>query len=268
MFIAPCSLINIDMEFPVYNQEAEKVGTIDLAEGIFGLPINHDLLYQVVNSQVANQRQVIAHAKGRGEVRGGGKKPWRQKGTGRARHGSMRSPIWRGGGVTHGPTKERIFKKQINKKMIHKALRVALSSKARDGQLVIIDSFKMEQPKTKEMAIVMKRFTSLMGGKLSNILLVTPSDSAVIYKSARNLPYLNTIEARNLNPLGLLSANRIMLSKDSLAIIEKQWGVKDKSVTDTPKVTIKTKTKAKTKAKTEVKTKKKKVVSDKVAVAS
>ena len=217
------------MEFPVYNQEAQQVGTIELADGIFGLPINQDLLYQVVTSQIANQRQVVAHAKGRGEVRGGGKKPWRQKGTGRARHGSMRSPIWRGGGVTHGPTKERIFKKQINKKMIQKALRVALSSKARDGQLFIIDSIKMEQPKTKEMAVVMKRFTALMGGKLNNILLVTPTDSGTVYKSARNLPYLDTVEARNLNPLLLLSANRIMLSKDALAIIEKQWGTAKKN---------------------------------------
>ncbi len=217
------------MEFPVYNQEAQQVGTIELADGIFGLPINQDLLYQVVTSQIANQRQVVAHAKGRGEVRGGGKKPWRQKGTGRARHGSMRSPIWRGGGVTHGPTKERNFKKQINKKMIQKALRVALSSKARDGQLFIIDSIKMEQPKTKEMAVVMKRFTALMGGKLNNILLVTPTDSGSVYKSARNLPYLDTVEARNLNPLLLLSANRIMLSKDALAIIEKQWGTVKKN---------------------------------------
>ncbi len=212
------------MEFPVYNQQAEQVGTIELADGIFGLPLNQDLLYQVVTSQVSNQRQVLAHAKGRSEVRGGGKKPWQQKGTGRARHGSNRSPIWRGGGVTHGPTKERNFKKQINKKMMQKALRVALSSKARDGQLVIVDSLKMEVPKTKEMAVVMKRFTSLMGGKLNNILLVTPTDSGAVYKSARNLPYLDTIEARNLNPLSLLSANRILVSKDSLAIIEKQWG--------------------------------------------
>lgn len=218
------------MEFPVYNQEAEQVGTIELADGVFGLPMNQDLLYQVVTSQVANQRQVVAHAKGRGEVRGGGKKPWRQKGTGRARHGSIRSPIWRGGGKSHGPTKDANFKKQINKKMIHKALKVALSSKARDGQIVIVDSLKMEVPKTKEMAVVMKRFTSLMGGKLNNILLVTPTDSGAVYKSARNLPYLDTIEARNLNPLSLLSANRILLSKDSLAIIEKQWGSSKKSI--------------------------------------
>lgn len=213
------------MEFPLYNQSAEKVGTIELADGIFGLPLNQDLLYQVVTSQIANQRQVVAHAKGRGEVRGGGKKPWRQKGTGRARHGSTRSPIWRGGGATHGPTKERNFKKTINKKMMQAALKVALSSKARDGQLFIIDSITLEQPKTKEMATIMKRFAPILG-KLSNVLLVTPTDSGTVYKSARNLPYLDTIEARNLNPLTLLSANHVILSKDSLGLIEKQWGKK------------------------------------------
>jgi len=213
------------MEFPLYNQEAKQVGTIDLADGIFGLPMNQDLLHQVITSQMSNKRQVIAHTKGRGEVRGGGKKPWAQKGTGRARHGSIRSPIWRSGGVTGGPTKEANFKKDINKKMMQKALKVALSSKARDGQLFILDSLTLEKPKTKEMDAVMKKFTTILG-RLNNVLLVTPTDAMVLYKSARNLPYLDTIEARNLNPLVLLEANRVILSKESLAVIEKQWGIK------------------------------------------
>ena len=214
------------MEFPLYNQSAEKVGTIELADGIFGLPMNQDLLHQVITSQMSNKRQVLAHTKGRGEVRGGGKKPWKQKGTGRARHGSIRSPIWRGGGVTGGPTKEKNFKKEINKKMMQKALKVALSSKARDGQLFILDALTIEKPKTKEMDVVMKKFTAILG-RLNNVLLVTPTDAMVLYKSARNLPYLDTIEARNLNPLILLEANRVILSKESLAVIEKQWGTKE-----------------------------------------
>jgi len=212
-----------EMELPLYNQNAENIGTVELADSVFGLPMNQDLLYQVITSQMSNKRQVVAHAKGRGEVRGGGKKPWKQKGTGRARHASIRSPIWRGGGVTGGPTKERNFKKDINKKMMQKALKVALSSKARDGQLFILDSLTIEKPKTKEMNVVMKKFTTILG-RLNNVLLVTPTDSAVLYKSARNLPYLDTIEARNLNPLVLLEANRVILSKESLAVIEKQWG--------------------------------------------
>lgn len=210
------------MEFPLYNNQAEKVGTVELSDKIFGLPMNRDLLYQVVTSQMANQRQVIAHAKGRGEVRGGGKKPWRQKGTGRARHGSIRSPIWIGGGKAHGPTKDRNFKKDINKKMIQRALKVALSSKVRDGQLFVVDSIIIEQPKTKEMSALMKRFTPVLG-KLKNVLLVTPANAENLYKSARNLPYLNTIESRNLNPLSLLSSNQVVLSKESLELIEKQW---------------------------------------------
>jgi len=219
------------MELPLYNQEAKQVGTVDLADNVFGLPMNQDLLYQVVTSQMSNKRQVLAHAKGRGEVRGGGKKPWRQKGTGRARHGSMRSPIWRGGGATGGPTKERNFKKDINKKMIQKALKIVLSSKVRDGQLFVLDALAIEKPKTKEMATVMKNFVSVIG-RLNNILLVMPTESAVVYKSARNLPYLETVEARNLNPLTLLEANRVILSKESLVAIEKQWGGKKSKLKD------------------------------------
>ncbi|MBP9821912.1 MAG: 50S ribosomal protein L4 [Candidatus Pacebacteria bacterium] len=213
------------MEFPLYNKEAKQVGTIDLSDSIFGLPMNQDLLHQIITSQMSNKRQVLAHTKGRGEVRGGGKKPWKQKGTGRARHGSIRSPIWRSGGVTGGPTKEKNFKKEINKKMMQKALKVALSSKARDGQLFIVDALTLEKPKTKEMATIMNKLGGVIG-RLSNVLLVTPTDSLVVYKSARNLPYLNTIESRNLNPLVLLEANRVILSKESLAAIEKQWGKK------------------------------------------
>ena len=222
------------MELPLYNQNAENIGTVELADNVFGLPMNQDLLYQVITSQMSNKRQVLAHAKGRGEVRGGGKKPWKQKGTGRARHASIRSPIWRGGGFTGGPTKERNFKKDINKKMMQKALKVALSSKVRDGQLFVLDALTIginsdasvgAVPKTKEMDVVMKKFTTILG-RLNNVLLVIPTDSAVLYKSARNLPYLDTIEARNLNPLVLLEANRVILSKESLAVIEKQWGAK------------------------------------------
>jgi len=222
------------MEFPLYNQNAENIGTVELSNDVFGLPMNQDLLHQVITSQMSNKRQVLAHTKGRGEVRGGGKKPWKQKGTGRARHGSIRSPIWRSGGITGGPTKEKNFKKDINKKMMQKALKVVLSSKARDGQLFILDTLTIGKnsdasagavPKTKEMAMVMKKFTSILG-RLNNVLLVTPEDATIIYKSSRNLPYLETIEARNLNPLTILEANRVILSQESLAVIEKQWGAK------------------------------------------
>ncbi|HVZ10948.1 MAG TPA: 50S ribosomal protein L4 [Candidatus Paceibacterota bacterium] len=213
------------MEYPLYNQQAEKVGTVALADGVFGVPMNRDLLFQVTTSQIANQRQVIAHAKGRGEVRGGGKKPWRQKGTGRARHGSIRSPIWKGGGATHGPTKERNFKKMLNKKMVQAALRVALSSKAQGQDILIIDSLDFNQPKTKQFAAVLKNFKPAMG-KYNSILLILPDGGAALYKSARNVPAVDTIEARNLNPLSILSSSKLMMPKASLETIEKLWGIK------------------------------------------
>ncbi len=215
------------MELPLYNQEASKIGTVEVSDGIFGLPMNRDLLYQVITSQMSNKRQVVAHAKGRGEVRGGGKKPWQQKGTGRARHGSIRSPIWKGGGVTHGPTKERNFKKDINKKMMQQALRVALSSKARDGQLIVVDSFTMEVPKTKAFAASMKNFASVVK-KLNSILLVIPEGQIALYKSSRNLPYVSAVEAKNLNPLTVTSSTYLILPKASLETIEKMWSKTNK----------------------------------------
>ena len=208
------------MELPLYNQQAENIGNIQLLDAVFGLPANNDLMHQVVTSQMANRRQTVAHAKGRGEVRGGGKKPWRQKGTGNARAGSIRSPIWKGGGVTHGPSKEKNYQKDLNKKMVRKALRVALSGKARDGHLVIVDAIALEQNKTKEVAAMMKKFKSALGA-LNSILFITPDQT--IYKAARNLPYVDTIEAQNLNPLSILSSTYVFLPKSALEVIEKQW---------------------------------------------
>ncbi len=210
------------MEMPLYNQKAENVGKVDLPDQIFNLEMNKDLVHQVVTSQRSNKRQVIAHAKGRGEVRGGGKKPWRQKGTGRARHGSIRSPIWKGGGVTHGPTKERNFKKKINKKMARKALFMVLSSKARDKQLFVLDRINLENPKTKEMALIMKNLSTLMDKK-PKTLLVLPVMEDKIKRSAKNLQDLSAVEARNLNPLEVLSHKYLVLSKDAVEVLNKTF---------------------------------------------
>jgi len=206
----------------LYNQKAENVGKVDLPDQIFNLEMNKDLVHQVVTSQRSNKRQVIAHAKGRGEVRGGGKKPWRQKGTGRARHGSIRSPIWKGGGVTHGPTKERNFKKKINKKMARKALFMVLSSKARDKQLFVLDRINLENPKTKEMALIMKNLSTLMDKK-PKTLLVLPVMEDKIKRSAKNLQDLSAVEARNLNPLEVLSHKYLVLSKDAVEVLNKTF---------------------------------------------
>lgn len=210
------------MEYPLYNQKAENIGKIDLPDKIFNLKMNNDLVHQVVTSQASNKRQVIAHAKGRGEVRGGGKKPWKQKGTGRARHASIRSPIWKGGGATFGPTKERNFKKKINKKMARKALFMVLSSKAKDKQLFVLDNLILENPKTKEMAIIMKNISILMD-KNPKTLLVLPMMEDKIKRSTNNLKNISAVEARNLNPLEILSYKYLVLVKDSVDALNKTF---------------------------------------------
>ena len=131
------------MKYEVLDQKGNKVGEESLPKEIFEVEIKNDLIYQVITSQMANKRRVIAHTKDRGEVRGGGRKPWRQKGLGKARHGSIRSPIWIGGGVTFGPRKERIFKKKIPKKMRRLALFMVLSDKAKRKFLILVDDLKI-----------------------------------------------------------------------------------------------------------------------------
>ena len=212
------------MDYPLYNQNAESVGKASLPDKVFGVSMNRDLLYQVITAQMANKRQVIAHAKGRSEVRGGGKKPWRQKGTGRARHGSIRSPIWKGGGVTHGPTKERIFKKKINKKMARKALFIALSSKARDKELVVVEDLKLQNWKTKEMASIMNKVSELFSAKHGSLLLVTDKKLGdTIERVTKNLPKIDVMEAKNLNALDILGRKNLILLKDSVDVIEKTF---------------------------------------------
>ncbi len=212
------------MDFPLYNQRAEKTGKVSLSDKVFGLPMNKDLLYQTVTSQIANKRQVSAHSKDRGEVRGGGKKPWRQKGTGNARHGSIRSPIWKGGGVTFGPRNDKIFKKGINKKMARKALFVALSSKVKDKELVVMDEVKLENWKTKEMASVVNKLSELFSAKHGSLLFVTDKKLGdTVERVARNLPKVDVMEARNLNALDVIARKNLILLKDSVGVIEKNF---------------------------------------------
>jgi large subunit ribosomal protein L4 len=206
----------------LYNQNAENIGTVELNDGVFAVPINRDLLQQVVTSQLSNSRQILAHAKGRGEVRGGGKKPWRQKGTGRARHGSIRSPIWKGGGATFGPTKERNFKKKINRKMAKLATAMVLSSKVSDKEIVVIDTINLEQWKTKKMAEAIKKLSNLFEGKMSSALVITPKNSSsTIFRAVRNLPNIDVIEAKDINALKVISRKNIFILKDAVDVIQK-----------------------------------------------
>jgi large subunit ribosomal protein L4 len=142
----------------IYNQQAEKTGEIELNSKIFGKKVSESLVHQAVVAQMANQRQVLAHTKTKGEVRGGGKKPWKQKGTGRARVGSSRSPLWRGGGITFGPRNDRNFSLKINQKMKQSALFMALSDKLADNKMIILDKVEMKEYKTKTVNEMVKNF--------------------------------------------------------------------------------------------------------------
>jgi len=207
------------MKVDVYNQQGEKVETILLPKEIFGLQMNSDLVHQVVVSQMANRRRVIAQTKDRGEVRGGGKKPWRQKGTGRARHGSIRSPLWRGGGVTFGPTNQRVFKKEIPKKMQRKTLFMILSAKAKNNLLLILDKLSIERTKTKSMDNILKK----LPGADKSRLIALPRNEKNIILAARNLAKTETIEARNLNCLDLLSFKYLIMPKESIKTLKETF---------------------------------------------
>ena len=208
------------MHVNVYDQTGQVSGTVELPGGVFGLKWNADLVHQVVTSQMANMRVHTAKTKDRREVRGGGKKPWRQKGTGRARHGSIRSPLWKGGGVTHGPLTEKNYKKKVNKKMAKKALFTVLSAKARDGEIVVIDDLKFTEAKTKQAALL---FTNLM--RHETFGRITKGNGALVALSARddmakramrNLPFVGIDLAKNLNAQEVLQHKYMVLPKAAI----------------------------------------------------
>lgn len=206
------------MLIDTYNKEGKKLKKkTRLPKEIFGLDFNSDLVHQVVSAQRQNRRQIIAHTKERSEVRGGGRKPWRQKGTGRARHGSIRSPLWVGGGVTFGPRKERKFKRKINKKMKRKALFMVLSSKVKDKELLLLNNLKLKKPKTKEVATILDKLS------IDDTCLIAQTDNKELVRAARNLPKVKVMEARNLNPLDLLRFKYLVLSKKSLKTIKETF---------------------------------------------
>jgi large subunit ribosomal protein L4 len=209
------------MKVSIYNIEGKQTGFISLPKEIFQVDLNHDLVYQVVLAQQSNRRKNIAHTKDRSEVRGGGRKPWRQKGTGRARHGSRRSPIWKGGGVTFGPRNERNFKKKINKKIKRKALFMVLSEKLRKDLLFFFDQIKLEQNKTKETAGLIKKWQANIDNfKKGKILIVLAEQDKKFVLAARNLPNTIVIEARDLNALALLESKYLIMTKPAIKLIK------------------------------------------------
>jgi large subunit ribosomal protein L4 len=205
-----------------FTQNGKESGKAELPSEIFDVKMNSDLVHQVVISQMSNQRQVIAHTKDKSEVRGGGKKPWKQKGTGRARHGSIRSPIWKGGGVTFGPTKDRNFKKKINKKMRRKALFMVLSSKVKDKEMIILDELKIEKPKTKEIELIVN-IQQPKVKRQGSVLVALAKKDVNITRAARNIQKVKTIQAKDLNVLDLLNYKYLMMPKEGVDVIKKTF---------------------------------------------
>ncbi len=208
------------MNIDVVTMQNEKVGTAELPDEIFNIEWNEPLVHQVVVAQAANARDPIAHTKGRGDVRGGGKKPWRQKGTGRARHGSIRSPIWSGGGVTHGPSKDRKFGQKINKKMFRRALYTILSQKVRDREFTVVDILELSEPKTKKLAETLKVF---FGDERQSALLVPKEARANIFRASRNIQHVKSISPRNLNALDILAHRRMLVDRGALDTIASHY---------------------------------------------
>ncbi len=213
------------MKAPVYNQKGEKVGTCDLPDRMFGVSVNPDVVHQALVAHYANSRTVLAHTKGRGEVRGGGRKPWAQKGTGRARHGSIRSPIWRGGGVTFGPRKGRNFLRKINKKQKQRALAMALSAKVKDKELAVLDALSFAEPKTKTMAELVRAFrvSVFQGAPHKKVLLVTPQTDRNVRLSVRNLPHAKVMSADSLNVYDLLAHAYVVVTKDAVEVVNRTY---------------------------------------------
>jgi len=207
----------VSLDATIYNTKGESVGNIKLPEAIFGLSKNSDLVHQVVVSMMSNQRANTAHTKDRGEVSGTGKKPWKQKGTGRARHGDRKSPIWVGGGVAHGPKNTRNYKKKINKKMNAKALFTVLSEKMKDGRILFIDKLSLSEIKTKDAnrsLVALSKvsgFERLSGSKKVVAHIATESKDDVVIKSFNNIPHVAVNEIRNLNVLDILNHRYLVI---------------------------------------------------------
>lgn len=199
------------MEAILYNQAGKSAGKLTLPKGIFDVPWNDDLVHEVVRLMNSNSRSPIAHAKTRGEVRGGGKKPWQQKGTGRARHGSSRSPIWVGGGVTHGPRNEKNFARKINKKAKSKALLTVLSRKYKDGEILFLDAIDFATPKARDAKTILtslskiKGFERLATKKNNAAMIAMDKKVASVEKSFANFGNVSVEEFRNINPVSVLN---------------------------------------------------------------
>lgn len=216
------------MEAKIYNQKGGDAGKVSLPEKVFAAKWRADLVHQVVEGMRSNSRTGTADTKDRGEVRGGGKKPWKQKGTGRARHGSSRSPIWVGGGVTHGPLSAKNYDRKISKSMRAQALFSVLSKKMKDGEIIFVDSLSINKPKTKDAVVVMNDlakatgFKMLANSKKPKVLTALFARNPSTEKSYRNLPQLDLVFVKNLNPLDILNHKYLLIenAEESIKFFE------------------------------------------------
>lgn len=205
------------MEAKIYNQKGAEAGTINLPDKVFAAKWRSDLVHQVVQSMRSNKRAGTADTKDRGEVRGGGRKPWKQKGTGQARHGSSRSPIWVGGGVTHGPLAEKNYKRKISKKMRAQALFSVLSKKLKDGEILFVDSLSVSSIKTKEAVKVVQNLAKVSDWKIIDaskkprVLTAVFERDEKTEKSFRNIPQLEIVFLKNLNPFDVLNYKYLLI---------------------------------------------------------
>lgn len=205
------------MKANLYNQEGKKIKEIDLEESVFGVALNKDAVHQTMTSLRLRARKGNANAKDRSEVRGGGKKPWKQKGTGRARHGSSRSPIWIGGGITHGPKSEKNYDRKVNANMLRKVFGMVLSSKFKDNKITFVDKINLKESKTKFAKDVMNNLSKIdtldtLSRKIpTSTLFLTPKNDKNFFLSFRNLPKVNVLPLSQASILDLLDHKNIIL---------------------------------------------------------
>jgi large subunit ribosomal protein L4 len=214
------------MKTAVYNLKNEKVGEIDLPERIFGVEWKPALVQQVLVAQLANRRKPWAHVKTRAEVRGGGRKPWRQKGTGRARHGSIRSPLWVGGGKAHGPNKLRDYSQKINKKMNRLAMFSILSRKLKENCLKVFDKLDVDEPKTKILAKALRLILEpKKNQKKPDVLLVAARDNKNIFRASSNIPKTKAAAPESLNVYDLMNYKNIFIDKNAVKTIDRHYKI-------------------------------------------
>ncbi len=197
------------MKLAVYDKTNKQVGDVEVSDAIFGRAWNPDLIHQIVVAMAANRRKPTAHTKQRDEVSGGGRKPWRQKGTGKARHGSTRSPLWKGGGATFGPRNDRDYSQKINKKMIRAGVHVALSKKIADGEFKVIDSLAIKEPRTRELKWVLK-----------STLLIPAVGNKDIFRASANIQKVKALDAQSLNVEDLLKFKNILIDREAVVAIK------------------------------------------------